>query len=81
LLGLAHRFANRSGNNFVIFSKFVQGSPLRLQPQLDQAADSFGATDLCILHSDPGINSRNLLIVHTYDLRSTGDGILHNAAE
>ena len=48
---------------------------------LDKAADGFGATDLCILHSDPSINSRNLLIVHKHDLRSTGDCILHNAAE
>jgi len=53
----------------------------RLQPELDQPADGFGAADLCILHSDPGINSRNLLIVHKHDLRSTGDRILHNAAE
>jgi hypothetical protein len=54
---------------------------LRVQPQLDKAADGLGATDLCIMHRDPGINCRNLLIVHTYDLRSTGDGIFHNAAE
>ena len=45
---------------------------LRLQPELDQAADGFRATDLRVLHGGPGINRSDLLIVHAHDLRLTG---------
>jgi hypothetical protein len=44
-------------------------SRLRLQPQLDQAADGFGAGRFVILRCDPSIDCRYLLIMHSNNLR------------
>src|ERR1700733_2277684 len=50
----------------------VLSFPLRLEPDLDQAADGFGATDLDILLGNPGIDCSNLPVMHAHDLRLTG---------
>jgi hypothetical protein len=42
---------------------------LRLQPDLDQAADGFGTADLLALCLDPIIDRFQLLIMHADDLR------------
>jgi hypothetical protein len=52
---------------------FKTGSSFfRLQPEIDQPADGFGATNGFPLHSDPSINCCYLLVVHSDDLRLAG---------
>ena len=44
---------------------------LPLQPDLDQPADGFGATDSCALLSNPTVDFRKLFGVHANNLRLT----------